>query len=57
VTFQGNELHIAPSKYPEVAMPKGDGDGEGDDAADSTKDYSNSPIHRFKVCGAHCTSP
>lgn len=52
VTFQGSELHIGPSKHPEVSMPKND-DGMAAEEHENTKDYSNSPIHRFKKPGSY----
>lgn len=48
IEFQGSELHIGPSKFSEVSMPRA-GQDMDDDAQNNTKDYANSPIHRFKV--------
>eukprot|EP00050_Salpingoeca_kvevrii_P001645 m.175557 g.175557 ORF g.175557 m.175557 type:complete len:616 (+) comp10422_c0_seq9:1308-3155(+) len=44
VDFGDSTLRIFHSKFPEIALPKGDVDG----AEDLTKDYSTSPLHRFK---------
>jgi polypyrimidine tract-binding protein 2 len=43
----GKQLRVAPSKYREVAMPR-----EGQPDAGLTKDFSNSPLHRFKKPGS-----
>ncbi|EGD75917.1 polypyrimidine tract-binding protein 1 isoform d [Salpingoeca rosetta] len=40
--FQGNQLRLVLSKFPEVALPR------NDEEAQLTKDYSKSKIHRFK---------
>jgi len=39
------ELGVSISKHVEISMPRGDSEGE---AAKLTKDFSGSPIHRFK---------
>ncbi|XP_033636987.1 polypyrimidine tract-binding protein 1-like isoform X4 [Asterias rubens] len=47
VKLFGKQLRVAPSKYREVAMPR-----EGQPDAGLTKDYNNSPLHRFKKPGS-----
>lgn len=44
LAFYGKELIITVSKFPEIQMPR-DSDK---DSAGLTKDYHNSPIHRFR---------
>jgi len=41
----GKELGVSVSKHVEISMPRGDSEGEG---SRLTKDFSGSPIHRFK---------
>jgi hnRNP-L/PTB/hephaestus splicing factor len=45
--LHGRTLRIVHSKHQQVQMPK-----EGQEAANLTKDYSNSPLHRFKKPGS-----
>ena len=45
VTFMGNVLKVNKSKHQSVSLPKNDTGDSG-----LTKDYTGSPIHRFKVC-------
>ena len=47
VTLFGKPLHVVISRHSHVQMPK-----EGQDAANLTQDYSNSPLHRFKKPGS-----
>ncbi|CAG0881886.1 unnamed protein product [Cyprideis torosa] len=46
VTVWGKQLRVMPSKHQQVQMPK-----EGQ-AEDLTKDFQNSPLHRFKRPGS-----
>ncbi|CAL4094763.1 unnamed protein product [Meganyctiphanes norvegica] len=48
VTFWGKTIRVNQSKHQSVQMPR-DNDSE---AARYTKDYSNSPLHRFKKPGS-----
>ena len=43
----GKPLRIIRSKHQHVQMPK-----EGQEAANLTQDYTNSPLHRFKKPGS-----
>jgi len=47
LNLYGKELNITTSKHNEISMPRGDGSGS-DESAHLTKDFSSSPIHRFK---------
>lgn len=49
----GQELVVTPSKHPEVKLPK-EGGPEGDDL---TRDYANSPLHRYKKRGGQSMNP
>lgn len=42
LAFQGTQIRLTPSKFPEVALPR------NEEEALLTKDYSKSKIHRFK---------
>ncbi|CAG0885320.1 unnamed protein product [Darwinula stevensoni] len=48
VILWGKQIRVMPSKHQQVQMPK---EGQAD-AAELTKDYSNSPLHRFKRPGS-----
>ena len=43
IELWGKQLKVAPSKHSVVQLPK-----EGQPDAGLTKDFSNSPLHRFK---------
>jgi len=45
--FYDKEISISPSRHVEITMPRPEGNVE-DDSAILTKDFSSSPIHRFK---------
>uniref|UniRef100_A0A2I9LPH9 Polypyrimidine tract-binding protein 3 n=1 Tax=Centruroides hentzi TaxID=88313 RepID=A0A2I9LPH9_9SCOR len=47
VKVLGKQIRVTPSKHQMVQMPK-----EGQPDAGLTKDYSNSPLHRFKKPGS-----
>lgn len=47
IPLHGKQLHISVSKYSSVQMPK-----EGSNEAGLTKDYSDSPLHRFRRPGS-----
>ncbi|XP_065657764.1 polypyrimidine tract-binding protein 1 [Hydra vulgaris] len=47
VTLFNNEMRVSRSKHDYVHMPKSDDEGK-----ELTKDYSNSPLHRFKKPGS-----
>lgn len=44
VTLYGQEMRVSRSKHDNVNMPKSEDEGK-----ELTKDYANSPLHRFKV--------
>ena len=44
VTLYGQEMRVSRSKHDNVNMPKAEDEGK-----ELTKDYANSPLHRFKV--------
>lgn len=44
VTLYGKDMRVSRSKHDNVNMPKSEDEGR-----ELTKDYSNSPLHRFKV--------
>jgi len=47
VTLYGQEMRVSRSKHDNVNMPKAEDEGK-----ELTKDYSNSPLHRFKKPGS-----
>jgi len=47
VTLYGQEMRVSRSKHENVNMPKSEDEGK-----ELTKDYSNSPLHRFKKPGS-----
>ena len=47
VNLYGKELVVRPSKHREVALPR-----PGAESMDMTKDYSDSPLHRFRRSGS-----
>lgn len=48
VEVWGNQIRVTQSKHSQVQLPRDD----QSDAASLTKDYSNSPLHRFKKPGS-----
>ncbi|CAI9736762.1 polypyrimidine tract-binding 1-like isoform X14 [Octopus vulgaris] len=47
LTLYGKQIRVAPSKHTVVQMPK-----EGQQDSGLTRDYTNSPLHRFKRPGS-----
>ncbi|XP_057299760.1 polypyrimidine tract-binding protein 1-like [Hydractinia symbiolongicarpus] len=47
ITLYGQEMRVSRSKHDNVNMPKAEDEGK-----ELTKDYSNSPLHRFKKPGS-----
>lgn len=47
VTLYGKDMRVSRSKHDNVNMPKSEDEGK-----ELTKDYSNSPLHRFKKPGS-----
>lgn len=47
VTLYGQEMRVSRSKHDNVNMPKAEDEGK-----ELTKDYANSPLHRFKKPGS-----
>jgi len=43
--LHSKEITVTPSKHPEISLPRS---GEAEESAALTKDYTSSPIHRFK---------
>jgi len=43
--LHSKEITVTPSKHPEISLPRS---GEAEESASLTKDYTSSPIHRFK---------
>jgi len=45
LSLYGKEITVTPSKHPEISLPRS---GEAEESASLTKDYTSSPIHRYK---------
>lgn len=58
LSFRGSRLKISYSKHQSISLPK---PSDSEDTAAYTKDYSNSPLHRYKIVGSknfqHITPP
>ena len=52
MTLFEQEMRVSRSKHDTVNMPKSEDEGK-----ELTKDYTNSPLHRFKVSLIHPTTP
>jgi len=50
IPLHGSNIHVQLSKFNVVSMPRTDAVSEHD--AELTKDYSNSPLHRYKSAGS-----